>query len=60
MPRPISSVRGLDDEAMQAKLRELAALWSPIHPMPLAQVVRECVRRCHESETLKPKKKTLT
>ena len=57
MPRTISHLRGLDDKATQDKLRELATLWSPVHPLPIAQVVRECVRRVHETETSKTKEK---
>ncbi len=41
MPRTISHIRGLDDEATQRQLRELAALWSPVRPLPISAVVRE-------------------
>jgi hypothetical protein len=35
----------------EAKLKELAALWSQAKPLPISAVVRECVRRVHETET---------
>ena len=35
----------------EAKLRELAARWSQAKPLPISAVVRECVRRVHETET---------
>jgi hypothetical protein len=57
MPRTISHLRGLDDEATQTKLRELATLWSSVRPLPIAVVVRECVRRVHETETSKKKER---
>lgn len=51
MTRTISHLRGIGDEATQTKLRELAVLWSPVKPLPIATVVRECVRRVHLEET---------
>ncbi len=57
MPRTLSHLRGLDDEATQRQLRELAALWSPVRPLPISAVVRECVRRVYDAEVSETKEK---
>jgi hypothetical protein len=41
----------------RTKLTELATRWSPVKPLTLTDVVRECVRRVHLSETSKTKEK---
>ncbi|MGO9640662.1 MAG: hypothetical protein ACLP1Y_05070 [Candidatus Acidiferrales bacterium] len=51
MPRTISHIRGLDDAKTRDMLGYLADRWSPVHPMPISAVVRECVRRVYETET---------
>jgi predicted transcriptional regulator len=45
------------DDATRDKLAKLATRWSPIKPLTLTDVVRECVRRVHETETSKTKEK---
>jgi len=39
------------DEETKARLAELGRTWSPVKPLNASDVVRECVRRVHESET---------
>ena len=45
------------DEITRDKLAELAMKWSPVKPLTMTAVVRECVRRVHESETRKQEKR---
>ena len=46
------------DEPTRARLAELATRWSAVEkPLPISQVVRECVRRIHELETQKKERR---
>jgi hypothetical protein len=45
------------DPDTRRRLTELAAIMGPIKPLTLTDVVRECVRRVHLSETSKTKEK---
>lgn len=57
MSRTIAHLIPPADAETHARIRELAALWSPVRPLPLAAVIRECVRRIHETETQKKEKR---
>ena len=39
------------------RLTELAAIMGPVKPLTISDVVRECVRRVHEAETKKEKRR---
>jgi hypothetical protein len=45
------------DDDTRRKLTELARLWSPVKPLSISIAVRECVRRVHENETKKEKRR---
>ena len=39
------------DDLTLSRLEELAAKWSQAEPLSASAVMRECVRRVHETET---------
>jgi predicted transcriptional regulator len=47
------------DDLTLSRLEELAEKWSQAEPLNASAVIRECVRRVHETET-KTKTKTST
>ena len=51
MPRTATHLIPPADAETHDRLRELATLWSPVRPLPIAAVVRECVRREYERMT---------
>ena len=55
MPTPPTMMR-LDPDTRR-RLHELAVIMGPIKPLTTSDVVRECVRRVHETETTKTKEK---
>ena len=40
----------LDDDT-RTKIDWLSVCWGPVKPLTVADVVRECMRRVHQSET---------